>query len=86
MRRKEIENKINSILTNYNLSGTPLLPKTKLITDLGLDSITVVELITIIEKEFGIEIQEEDILMKNFSNIKLLIEFINEKIERKCKS
>lgn len=42
------------------LSSKPLTPETKIIDDLGADSLDKVELVMAIEDEFGIEISDAD--------------------------
>ncbi|MCM1047353.1 MAG: acyl carrier protein [Clostridiales bacterium] len=44
--------------------------------ELGLDSMTCVEVVVNIEDEFGIMVEEEDLLVENMSTIKKLGELI----------
>lgn len=48
---------------------------------LGFDSIATVELISLIEKHFGIEFSDSDLNLEYFSNIKVLADFLAEKME-----
>lgn len=62
-----------------------ILDSTDLIEELGMDSITFVQLITLIEAEFNIEIADEDLAAESFSTIAsitdLLIKQYNVKFE-----
>lgn len=40
--------------------------------DLGLDSMTCVEIVVNLEEEFGITVDEEDLLVENMSTLSLL--------------
>ncbi|MCL2924462.1 MAG: phosphopantetheine-binding protein [Trichodesmium sp. MAG_R04] len=48
---------------------------------LGLDSITVVELISFIEKGFEIEFSDSELNPENFANLKVLADYITSKKE-----
>ena len=45
--------------------------------ELGLDSISVLEVLVAIEEEFEIEIEEEDFRIEEFSSIRQLAEYID---------
>jgi len=53
---------------------TPLLED-----GLGLDSIAIVELITLIEERFAIEFSEDDLTMEAFASIRTLSQWIEQK-------
>ena len=44
--------------------------------ELGLDSISVLEVLVAIEEEFAIEIEEEDFRVEEFASIRQLAEYI----------
>lgn len=44
--------------------------------ELGLDSMTCVEIVVNLEEEFGITVDEEDLLIENMSTIALLEELV----------
>lgn len=46
------------------------------LTELGLDSMTCVEVVVNLEDEFGIEVGEEDLLVENMSTIARLKELV----------
>lgn len=45
---------------------------------LGLDSVDSIELVLIIEKEYGVKIQNPELYNKIFSSVKNLLQYINE--------
>ncbi len=47
--------------------------------DLGIDSIDILELVVMIEKEYGVEIKGEEIGQKVFTSLATLAEYINSK-------
>lgn len=46
------------------------------LTGLGLDSMTCVEIVVNLEEEFGITVEEEDLLVENMSTIALLEDLV----------
>ncbi len=51
--------------------------------ELGLDSMTCVEVVVNLEEEFGITVEEEDLLVENMSTITRLEELVK-KYQGKC--
>lgn len=49
------------------------------LTECGLDSITTIKLIVIIEETFGFEFADEDLLMKNFLTLNAIVDYIYRK-------
>lgn len=47
---------------------------------LGLDSIVIVELISLIEEKFGIEFSDLELNPEYFSSLKILAEFVSQKL------
>ncbi|MBW1898316.1 MAG: acyl carrier protein [Deltaproteobacteria bacterium] len=47
--------------------------------DLGIDSIDVLEMVMLIEKEYGVSINNKELGAKVFSTLKNLAEYIHEK-------
>ena len=60
--------------------NTPLLESGEE-KSLGLDSITIVELISLIEQEFEIEFSDSELNPENFTNLKILSDYITSKKE-----
>lgn len=59
-----LEKIINFIRVNYNVQVEDITGNSKLVSDLGLTSFQLIEMCFTLEKEFGVEI-EEDALMKS---------------------
>lgn len=80
MDLEEIKSKLNEIVKRHSkLCSNPITNDTNLIDDLGLDSVTMIKLITEIEDEIGIEfdfmsIEIDDIVIyQNLEQIVLTI-------------
>lgn len=78
--QKDAESKLISILkekfdVDYN-SGIRLEDT---LSSLNINSISFIRLVVEIEKEFNIEFQDDIIDMNNFTTLKSLVEFIEEK-------
>ena len=52
-----------------------------LVDDLALDSIQMIGLITALENEFEIELEDEDLDLQHFSTINSLAEFVQQKLD-----
>lgn len=81
MDRNEIENKIKEILSLFitdelNISNNSLLKE-----DLGLDSLSLVNLVLTLNDDFNINIKSEEISKENFYSVETLSNFISEKLK-----
>ncbi len=64
---------------DVNIQMAEIEPDASLLEDgLGLDSIAIVELITLIEEKFTVEFDEDDLDMDAFANIQTLSQWIEE--------
>ncbi len=71
MQREEIIEKINSFLVDeFEIEETQLTPEALLKVDLGIDSLDFVDIIVIIEKNFGFKVKAEEM-----ANVKTLQDF-----------
>lgn len=69
--------KIKEILSEYSgISTNEMSEETKLVSDLGLSSLDVVNIVVAFEDEFNIEIPDSEI--KNFHTIKDIISYLND--------
>jgi acyl carrier protein len=50
---------------------------------MGLDSIAIVELISLVEQHFGFQFSDAELTPESFSNLNVLAEFISSKINSK---
>lgn len=78
--KKKIYELIFRIAMNSGLEVGTLSDETNISSDLGFDSVALIELIVEIENEFDIEIDENDIDVNNLVVIGKLISMIEERI------
>ncbi len=71
---EEIIGVVNDVLNEEIITVDDI--ERNLITDFALDSLVIVELIMALE-EFGIQIDDEDLLIENFSTVKSIYQIIN---------
>ena len=71
---EEIIGVVNDVLNDEIITVDDI--ERNLITDFALDSLVIVELIMALE-EFGIQIDDEDLLIENFSTVKSIYQIIN---------
>ncbi len=78
MQKEEIISKINAFLIEeFELEQEQLVPSAHLKNDLGIDSLDFVDIIVIIEKNFGFKVKGEDMI-----NVKTLQDFYDYVSER----
>ena len=78
MENQEIISKVNDFLINeFELDEDQLIPTASLKETLEIDSLDYVDLVVIIEKNFGFKVKGED-----FANIKSLQDFYDYIINR----
>ena len=65
----------NLIAESLGVNATEVVPAAAFIDDLGADSLDIVELVMAIEKEFGIEIPDDD--AERISTVKDAIDYIS---------
>ena len=83
MNAQEIKNKADALLKRvYRSSQSQPMPDVfVLLGENGLlDSISILELVVGIEREFGIHIFSEDICPENFRDPESLVQFISRKL------
>lgn len=80
----DIENKIRAYVEENFLrsSGGGNLSNDESLLESGiLDSAGIFELVVFLEKEFGVTINDEDIVVDNFENIACITRFVQSKAE-----
>ncbi|MBU1084631.1 MAG: acyl carrier protein [Candidatus Omnitrophica bacterium] len=80
--KKEVEKKLRTIIAKVmEIDEKTVTPKTRFIEDFGMDSMMALEILAMIEKEYNIEIAEEDLpkIVSYDSVIKLTIDLFNKK-------
>lgn len=68
------------IAESLGVNPTEVLPDASFIDDLGADSLDIVELVMAIEKEFDIEIPDED--AEKISTVRDAIDYISNKVTK----
>lgn len=74
-----LEDKVREIIVNeLGVDASEVTSEASFINDLGADSLGTVELVLAFEKEFGIEIPEED--AEKMTNVGDAINYLNERL------
>ena len=78
MEKNELIAKMNSVLANeFEVEETEIAPEKEIKATLQLDSLSLVDMIAVIEEEFGVEIKGQSVAqVKTFQN---LYDFVYEK-------
>lgn len=72
-----LEKVIGIIANQLGISTDEISENTKLISDLGVDSLEIFEVVMTLEEEFGIEIPNEDI--EGITTVKNIVDYISKK-------
>ena len=87
MDRKRIEHRIKEkIVKTLELDIEPSdIPDDEILFGggLGVDSVSMLEILVALEEEFKIEIEEEDFRVEEFSSIRQLAEYIGSALQAK---
>jgi acyl carrier protein len=76
-QKQEVVAKVKELIAqSLGVSEEEIVPDASFIDDLGADSLDIVELVMLIEKEFDIEIPDED--AEKISTVQHAIDYINE--------
>ena len=79
MERKEIEEKVNAFLIeDLEIDEENILPEAKLKEDMGIDSLDYVDIVIIVEKNFGFRIVAQD--MNNIKTLSQFYDYVESKI------
>lgn len=79
MERKEIEEKVrNFMVDELEIDEEKIKPGVKLKDDLGIDSLDFVDIVVIVEKNFGFKIKPEE--MKGVVTLKDFCDYIEKKV------
>lgn len=81
MNREEIVEKVNRFLVDeFEIDKSLIAPEAHIITDLGLESLDLVDIVVIIEKEFGFKVLRED--MTNVKTLDSLYSYIEKCVNK----
>lgn len=77
MIKDEVFSQVKELLLEVleKRNNKEIIEKTAL-SDLGLDSITTISLIILIEEHFNIELDDEDLLFENYSSVERITQMI----------
>ena len=79
MERKEIEEKVrNFLIEDLEIEEDNIAPDAKLKDDLGIDSLDLVDIVVIVEKNFGFKIMPEE--MKGVVTLSQFCDYIESKV------
>ena len=79
MERKEIEEKVrNFLIEDLEIEEDNIAPDAKLKDDLGIDSLDFVDIVVIVEKNFGFKIKPE--AMKGVVTLSQFCDYIESKV------
>lgn len=79
------DNSIRYVINNKireSLGVTDDICENQDLTSVGLDSIKIISLISTLEDEFDILFDDDELLMYNFSTIKIITDRVNNKMEK----
>lgn len=78
--KEEIVAKVSDLISqSLGVSPDEIVSSASFIDDLGADSLDIVELVMLIEKEFDIEIPDED--AEKISTVQHAIDYINDHLD-----
>ena len=79
MERKEIEEKVrNFLIEDLEIDEENIAPEAKLKDDLGIDSLDFVDIVVIVEKNFGLKIKPEE--MQGVVTLSQFCDYIESKV------
>ena len=80
MERKEIEEKVRDFLIDeLEIEEEKISPDAKLKDDMGIDSLDFVDIVVIVERNFGFKIKPEE--MKDIDTYSKFCDYIESKVE-----
>lgn len=79
MERKEIEEKVrNFLIEDLEIEEENIFDDAKLKDDMGIDSLDFVDIVVIVERDFGFKIKPEE--MKGVNTLKDFCDYIETKV------
>lgn len=76
----QVEERLHRLLNDFNSFGVKINGQTRLIEDIGFDSLTIIEFLLLLECEFNIVIDDSEVTKSNFAKVKDVLRFIKRKI------
>lgn len=83
MKQDQVKAVLYEILGGFNRYGEKITDETKLVDDLGIDSLGILVLIAELESKYYIKIDtEKERTRNNFDTVKALYDFMTKKINK----
>lgn len=80
MTLQEVTEKTNKVFEDdFEIAPERLVPEANIFTDLGLDSLDIVDLVVALQKSFGVSIRDEE-GVRNIRTLNDIYEFIMTKV------
>ena len=79
MQREEIVQIVNQFFVEeFEIDADALKPEAQLVQDLGIESLDFVDIVVIIEKEFGFKVKREEMI--NVKTLDDMYKYIEERV------
>jgi acyl carrier protein len=79
MQREEIVKIVNQFFVEeFEIDANALKPEAELVQDLGIESLDFVDIVVIIEKEFGFKVKREEMI--NVRTLDDMYKYIEERV------
>ena len=79
MQREEIVQIVNQFFVEeFEIDSNALKPEAELVQDLGIESLDFVDIVVIIEKEFGFKVKREEMI--NVRTLNDMYKYIEERV------
>lgn len=75
-----MKERVKKLIAAKFLGGNEAFGDSDTLRDLGLSSLQFVELILLLESEFGFEIPDEDIIPGRFSSVRNIAQYVESKL------
>ncbi len=81
MNKEEVYSKVEELLQEItkDQEKRPMLVDTSM-NSLGLDSIAIIHFVISLEEQFGIELEDEDLLSENYESIERIVQMLDKYI------
>jgi acyl carrier protein len=74
VQQQEIFTTLSKIIQEIAESTTEIRPEMRFVKDLGIDSLSMIEIAVMAQDEFGVELHDDE--LRNFSTVQDVIDYI----------